>query len=248
MKLGYTFYPRDWSTSDAVFELTLEQRGFYRELIDIAMLNDNKTDIKLSVWARKFATDTNTLQNILEVLETLKLIQIERINFGNDLLFIPSCEARLKLVRAGRKGGKVKPTPKPTPKPKVKQIENKIKENNIIDSIYNLYPYKCPKRNASTGKSQKNKKQIETLLKTKTPEQLTEIIKRYVQESAESESYLKNFGTLLNNLPDYSTKQISLLPEIDKLVATMAINVPNEMERLKNKGYTEQQIRKAAKC
>jgi hypothetical protein len=134
MKLGYTFYPKDWNTSEAVFELSLEERGFYRELIDLAMLNDNKTQIKLSVWARKFASDINTLESILDVLEVLKLIK--RDDLGKTL-FIPSCEPRLNLVRGGRKGGKSKPTPKPivkpTPKPtpKQKKINIKEKKDNI---------------------------------------------------------------------------------------------------------------------
>lgn len=118
-KLGYTFYPKDWNTSEAVFELSLEERGFYRELIDLAMLNDNKTEIKLTVWARKFASDINILENILNRLEALKLVSID---VSNNVLFIPSCEARLNIVRGGRNGGKkskppVKPTTKPTTKP-----------------------------------------------------------------------------------------------------------------------------------
>jgi hypothetical protein len=45
-KLGYTWYPKDWGNSDSVFELSLCERGLYREFIDFAMLNDNKTELK----------------------------------------------------------------------------------------------------------------------------------------------------------------------------------------------------------
>mgnify|MGYP003112664909 FL=1 len=100
-KLGYTWYPKDWGNSDAVFELTLIERGLYRELIDMAMLNDNTTEINYRLWARKFATTKDELETILITLTDLKLIEIK----GN-LLFIPSCEARLKLARGGRSGGK----------------------------------------------------------------------------------------------------------------------------------------------
>ncbi|AOR28753.1 hypothetical protein FORMB_17140 [Formosa sp. Hel1_33_131] len=117
-KLGYTWYPKDWGNSESVFELNLSERGLYRELIDLAMFNDNKTDVKISVWSRKFNISKTDLNVILDKLSKLKLIKIT-----NDKLFIPSCENRLKLVRGGRKGGsKSKPTVKPTPKPIVKPL------------------------------------------------------------------------------------------------------------------------------
>lgn len=112
-KLGYTWYPKDWGNSEKVFELTLIERGLYRELIDMAMLNDNKTQINVKVWSRKFGSTQDEIESILITLSDLSLIEV-----NNDLLFIPSCESRLKLVRGGRNGGKKsKPTPKPTPKP-----------------------------------------------------------------------------------------------------------------------------------
>lgn len=145
-KLGYTWYTKDWNTSEAVFELNLEERGFYRELIDLAMLNDNKTEIKFSVWRRKFDTDINTLENILHRLETLKLI---KLNDEANTLFIPSCEPRLKMVRGGKKGGQSKPitkgidkgTTKPIVKPTPKQSKvnkSKVKEIEIHRSFNHL--------------------------------------------------------------------------------------------------------------
>ena len=127
-KLGYTFYPLDWTSSEQVFQLNLEERGFYRELIDLAMLNDNETQIKTSVWARKFDSDINTLESILDVLETLKLIERSDLN---KTLFIPSCESRLKFVRAGRKGGQNKPLPKQTTKQTTKPLPKQKKLNRI---------------------------------------------------------------------------------------------------------------------
>ena len=134
-KLGYTWYPKDWNNSEAVFELTLQQRGLYRELIDLAMLNDNKTIIKANVWSRRWAVSLDSLKLILTKLEELELIEIDDNN-----LFIPSCEPRLKLVRGGRKGGEKKPTPKPSvkpiakplPKPIAKQKKDKRKEKEIV--------------------------------------------------------------------------------------------------------------------
>jgi hypothetical protein len=112
-KLGYTWYPKDWGNSESVFELNLTERGLYRELIDLAMLNDNKTEVKLEVWSRKFAISSTDLFDIMSKLVALKLIELKE-----NLLFIPSCESRLNLVRGGSKGGKKsKPTAKPTSKP-----------------------------------------------------------------------------------------------------------------------------------
>jgi hypothetical protein len=121
-KLGYTWYPKDWGNSDSVFELSLSERGLYREFIDLAMLNNNTTEIKKEVWIRKFCVSENELNTIVKKLINLKLIEIK----GN-ILFVPSCENRLKLVRAGSDGGKkskpiVKPLGKPTPKPLVKPL------------------------------------------------------------------------------------------------------------------------------
>lgn len=140
-KLGYTWYPKDWGNSESVFELTLIERGLYRELIDMAMLNDNKIIYNLNVWARKFGSTEDEIEGILITLEGLKLIEVKQ-----DILFIPSCESRLNLVRGGAKGGKnSKPTPKPfesleekNVKPIAKQREIEIEiENKINSEFYN---------------------------------------------------------------------------------------------------------------
>lgn len=134
-KLGYTWYPKDWGNSESVFEMNLCERGLYRELIDLAMLNDNKTEIKLDVWSRKFAINIDELNAILS-----KLIMLSVITVNEDkTLFIPSCEPRLKLSRAGKKSKPTetslknlsKPISKPLSKPLSKQIEKKDKVKEI---------------------------------------------------------------------------------------------------------------------
>jgi len=124
-KLGYTWYPKDWGNSENVFELSLSERGLYREIIDLAMMNDNKTEIKLDTWVRKFAVSLDELKSILGKLSILNLIQID-----GEKLFVPSCESRLNMVRGGAKGGK---NPKPKVKGMVKGIAKPIEsleENN----------------------------------------------------------------------------------------------------------------------
>jgi hypothetical protein len=129
-KLGYTWYPKDWGNSDSVFELSLSERGLYREFIDFAMLNDNKTEIKKDVWLRKFSVSINELNLILDKLLLLNLIEIKE-----NILFIPSCESRLNLVRGGSIGGKKsKPIPKPIVKPMPKPIAKQREIEREIES------------------------------------------------------------------------------------------------------------------
>lgn len=132
-KLGYTWYPKDWGNSENVFELSLSERGLYREFIDLAMMNDNKTEIKKSVWCRKFCVSMEDLDVILSKLLSLKLIE-----YREEILFIQSCESRLNMVRGGSNGGKKsKPTPKGNTKPISKPIESLSLKNEkpIVNQI-----------------------------------------------------------------------------------------------------------------
>lgn len=124
-KLGYTWYPKDWGNSESVFELSLSERGLYRELIDLAMMNDNKTEIKLDTWGRKFSVSVDELKSLLGKLSILNLIEIK-----GEKLFIPSCESRLKMVRGGSKGGKNKPPVKGSVKPIVKPLPSLEEKND----------------------------------------------------------------------------------------------------------------------
>ncbi len=133
-KLGYTWYPKDWGNSDAVFELTLIERGLYRELIDMAMLSDNEIIINYRVWSRKFGTTQKELESIL-----ITLVDLELINILENKLFIPSCEPRLKLSRGGKKGGKKSRKNKPSVKPSLSLLKNKDKPTpNQIESKVNI--------------------------------------------------------------------------------------------------------------
>lgn len=101
-KNGYTWYPSNWTRSDRVFELNLAQRGLYRELIDRAMLADNKAEYKPDTWARRFNSSTQEIEEIIESLRALGLVFL-----GDDgTFFCPECEERLQHVRNGKKGGR----------------------------------------------------------------------------------------------------------------------------------------------
>jgi len=148
-KLGYTWYPKDWGNSESVFELNLSERGLYRELIDLAMLNDNKTEIKLEVWSRKFAVSLDELNVILTKLKELGLVV-----YKSQILFIPSCESRLNLVRGGAKGGKNK---KPTINPISKPLES-LEENNEKPTLNQIEIESKLKENESEIETKKENK------------------------------------------------------------------------------------------
>lgn len=106
-KLGYTWYPKDWGNSERVFELNLEERGLYREIIDMAMLSDNNVDYRPDMWARKYNTSSTQITNCVDKLKELKLIEVKK-----TVISVPSCEARLNLIRGGRRGGQISRKPK----------------------------------------------------------------------------------------------------------------------------------------
>lgn len=128
-KLGYTWYPKDWGNSDSVFELSLCERGLYREFIDFAMLNDNKTELKKDVWIRRFSVSMNELNLILD-----KLLQLNLIKINENILFIPSCENRLNLSRGGKKGKPTKETILNLKNQNKKPISEPISEQREIES------------------------------------------------------------------------------------------------------------------
>jgi len=83
-------------------------------------------------------------------------------------------------------------------------ITNKI-TNNItleVDDIYNSYPSKCPITNRLLGKSSQDKIKIRSLLKERSKAEILEAIKYYIYECKKTKTYVKNFKTFLNNIPD----------------------------------------------
>lgn len=183
-KLGYTWYPKDWGNSESVFELNLSERGLYRELIDLAMLNDNKTEVKLDVWSRKFAVDIEALKSILD-----KLMHLELIKIDGEKLFIPSCESRLNLVRGGSNGGKKS---KPIVKPIVKPFES-LEEKNV-------------KPIANQIEKKVNIKEIEIKNEIENKDLLKGLNQNFYDELLISEMWIEQ--VCINNIPKFNKKQI----------------------------------------
>lgn len=81
---------------------------------------------------------------------------------------------------------------------KDKEVYSRV--NDFVDRMYEIYPARCPKRNASTGKSRKDKDRIKRLLKVYTEEQIEQVIRAEVDEKYEKQ-YMQNFSTFLNSIP-----------------------------------------------
>lgn len=82
-----------------------------------------------------------------------------------------------------------------------KEVVTSINDvNEFVDRMYALYPARCPKRNASTGKSHKDKDRIKRLLKIYTQDEIEKVIRDEVDNNF-GVNYMKNFSTFLNNFP-----------------------------------------------
>jgi len=124
--------------------------------------------------------------------------------------------AQKQLESNGQSNGQSNGTILKQDNKETKEQLNKEKLFFDIDKIYNIYPAKCPFRNVSTGKTKKNKDKIKTLLNDYSVDELETTIKTYIAECVQSKTYLKNFSTFLNNLPDYSQseQEIKTTPDI----------------------------------
>ena len=72
-----------------------------------------------------------------------------------------------------------------------------------VDAVYSAYPTRCVVQGRNLGKSSADKKKIARLLKDNSKEKLIKTIERYVEDCKRDKVYMKNFGTFLNNLPEY---------------------------------------------
>ncbi len=79
-----------------------------------------------------------------------------------------------------------------------------FKEEQILmtNDVYSLYPSKCPYSQRSTGKGASSKNKIEKLLRQKTKEQLILHIRSYLNNCYKTKTFIKNFNTFLNNIPE----------------------------------------------
>lgn len=83
------------------------------------------------------------------------------------------------------------------------RVEKSREEKNNIQAIYDLYPsIDKNNKNRTTGKSAKDKYKIGKIISEIGFEALKSRVENYLMVSEKSNTYLKNFSTLLNNLPE----------------------------------------------
>lgn len=81
--------------------------------------------------------------------------------------------------------------------------EEPVADKEDVDAVYSSYPTRCVVNGRNLGKSSSDRGKIARLLKDKTRDQLVRTIQRYVDDCKRDKVYMKNFGTFLNNLPEY---------------------------------------------
>lgn len=89
-------------------------------------------------------------------------------------------------------------------------------EDDFVERMYSLYPSRCPKRNASLGKTKKDKDRIRKLLKCYSMDEIERVFKHEIEEKYEKQ-YMQNFSTFLNNFPDPNALVDSLFNNVSEL-------------------------------
>lgn len=213
---AFLFYSSDFL--NGVADLTMEERGQYITMMCLQHQKGALSEKTIRLCLGSVSVD---------VLSKFK--QDENGLYYNERLK-DEIDKRAQYVDSRRVNGKnggrpKKPCAKPYKNHTENENDNEYIEDNIenkkeglreeekekkkkptfsedVEYIYSLYPSKCPKRNMSTGKSSNDKEKIKRLLTTMSKEELEFTIKSYVEECVRNDVFLKNFSTLLNNLPD----------------------------------------------
>jgi hypothetical protein len=92
--------------------------------------------------------------------------------------------------------------------------DNKVSKDHIKE-VYEAYPSRCVVSNRSSGKCAKNKEKIKNLLKEMPYGNLIALIQHYTDDCMKTDTYMKNFSTFLNNLPDIT--ELNKKPESKKV-------------------------------
>ena len=190
---AFLFYPNDFI--GGTMGMTLEEKGSYMELL---MMQFNRGHMTSHMIGQTIG------QNWDKIKEKFKIDECG--SFYNERL--EEEINKRKSFTASRKNnleGKNQYSKKSEKKEghMTSHMEN---ENNII-ILYNVYPQKCSLKNRSTGKCKKDKDKIRKLLSIYSFEQIKNVIESYVLDCENSKTYLKNFGTFLNNFPEPNTEQ-----------------------------------------
>lgn len=139
-KLGFTFYPKDWWTSESYFELSPIQRYYYLECLFIMYSNDGLMKTQKTQFENRTRTQVKT--------EDWEIV-VSKFIIDKDFYTHESVNKRLRKAVANRENGKKGGRPPKPKEPKIEtqnnpplerekesKSENEIKENNN-DRIFN---------------------------------------------------------------------------------------------------------------
>lgn len=198
----FKYFPSEWVTGDITL-CSLEAQGLFINICSFYWMKN--CSMSLANAKQRFSKHLASLKELLD-FGIIKVNESDNIviNFLDEQMneFINISEKRAK---AGHSGGKAKAKQLlKFAKAKASNIdkEEDIDKDNIIEEIYKEYPSKCPIKGSSTGKTKKNKDKIRQLLKDHSPDELKKIITWYISDCKKSNTFIKNLGTFLNNLPD----------------------------------------------
>lgn len=110
-KLGFTFYPKDWWTSESYFELSPIQRYYYLECLFIMYSNDGLMKTQKTQFENRTRTQVKT--------EDWEIV-VSKFIIEKDFYTHESVNKRLRKAVANRENGKKGGRP---PKPKEPKIE-----------------------------------------------------------------------------------------------------------------------------
>jgi hypothetical protein len=111
-KLGFTFYPKDWWTSETFFDLTPIQRYFYLESLFVMYLNEGKMKTQKTQLENRLRTQISN-----EDWESI----ISNFSIEDGFYTHPSVNKRLRKTLANRENGVKGGRP---PKTQITQLEN----------------------------------------------------------------------------------------------------------------------------
>lgn len=134
-----------------------------------------------------------------------------------------------------------KPIPYSKPDNKQKKIIIKDFESKV-EEIYQMYPTTCYTTKKSTNKSRSCKTKIKHLIEKggegRTSEAryewLVKSMKIYLEESKKTGTWIKNFNTFLNNVPDYGERTREITS--DDRVNSYGTLIPNKLPNITQRG------------
>ncbi len=219
-------YVDDFQTDERLIECSAESTGVYIRLMCLMHKSeeygkillkqkDKQNESKIINFANKlvkfFPYTIETIINSLTELINEGVIMLD----GDSIVqkrMVRDCEISDKRSIAGGTRHEEEPAKESFAVAK-SQAKGKAKSQansgigigiEIVNRLYSLYPNKCPVKNTSTGKGEKDKKKLFDLLKTKSELEIETAISNYILDSEKGGRYIKNFSTFLNNMPDSS--------------------------------------------